>query len=66
MGLSWGVWDATIFDLHPKIILGADVLYDATGKNLVFRSLKLLVFLFCFTELSVTVDFIYLFLVVSL
>lgn len=31
MGLTWGVWDATIFDLRPNIILGADVLYDSSG-----------------------------------
>ncbi|KAG6647193.1 hypothetical protein CIPAW_07G062000 [Carya illinoinensis] len=30
MGLTWGVWDASIFSLHPKVILGADVLYDTT------------------------------------
>ncbi|KAL5752422.1 hypothetical protein ACOSQ2_022929 [Xanthoceras sorbifolium] len=33
MGLTWGVWDAPIFDLFPKIILGADVFYDASGKT---------------------------------
>ncbi|KAK1587713.1 hypothetical protein Q3G72_016119 [Acer saccharum] len=32
MGLTWGVWDAHIFDLCPKIILGADVFYDASGS----------------------------------
>ncbi|KAL1141677.1 hypothetical protein V6Z11_A11G045900 [Gossypium hirsutum] len=32
LGLTWGVWDASIFSLHPKIILGADVLYDAQGS----------------------------------
>ncbi|EFH62639.1 predicted protein [Arabidopsis lyrata subsp. lyrata] len=31
MGLTWGVWDAPIFDLRPNIILGADVLYDSSG-----------------------------------
>lgn len=32
MGLTWGVWDdASIFDLRPNIILGADVLYDSSG-----------------------------------
>lgn len=34
LGLTWGVWDASIFSLHPKIILGADVLYDARGKTI--------------------------------
>ncbi|XP_019422083.1 PREDICTED: methyltransferase-like protein 23 isoform X2 [Lupinus angustifolius] len=28
-GLTWGVWDSSIFNLHPTIILGADVLYDS-------------------------------------
>jgi methyltransferase-like protein 23 len=32
LGLNWGEWDSNIFDLHPKIILGADVLYDTTGS----------------------------------
>ncbi|CAO2827872.1 unnamed protein product [Amaranthus hypochondriacus] len=31
MGLSWGIWDAQIFDLHPQILLGADVLYDSNA-----------------------------------
>ncbi|KAK3037144.1 hypothetical protein RJ639_031031, partial [Escallonia herrerae] len=31
MGLTWGIWDAPSFDLHPKIILGADVFYEAKG-----------------------------------
>ncbi|KAE8697310.1 methyltransferase-like protein 23-like isoform X2 [Hibiscus syriacus] len=36
LGLTWGVWDASIFSLHPKIILGADVLYDArAGHHLI-------------------------------
>ncbi|KAK2991891.1 hypothetical protein RJ640_011580 [Escallonia rubra] len=33
MGLTWGVWDAPSFDLHPKIILGADVFYEARGST---------------------------------
>ncbi|XP_062217985.1 uncharacterized protein LOC133918240 isoform X2 [Phragmites australis] len=28
-GLTWGDWDEPVFDLHPDIILGADVLYDS-------------------------------------
>ncbi|XP_048444439.1 histone-arginine methyltransferase METTL23 isoform X2 [Pyrus x bretschneideri] len=32
MGLTWGAWDASTFSLHPKFILGADVLYDASGS----------------------------------
>ncbi|ESQ28988.1 hypothetical protein EUTSA_v10023706mg [Eutrema salsugineum] len=31
LGLTWGVWDASIFDLRPNFILGADVLYDSSG-----------------------------------
>lgn len=29
MGLTWGEWDSTSFDLHPQIVLGADVLYES-------------------------------------
>ncbi|KAF0934999.1 hypothetical protein E2562_029525 [Oryza meyeriana var. granulata] len=29
LGLTWGEWDEPIFDLHPDVILGADVLYDS-------------------------------------
>ncbi|KAL7192913.1 hypothetical protein ACSBR2_024678 [Camellia fascicularis] len=32
MGLTWGMWDATIFSIHQKVILGADVLYDTSGR----------------------------------
>nr|XP_043606945.1 uncharacterized protein LOC122578949 isoform X3 [Erigeron canadensis] len=32
MGLTWGVWDESIFSLLPQVILGADVLYDSCGK----------------------------------
>ncbi|CAL5353543.1 unnamed protein product [Camellia sinensis] len=32
MGLTWGMWDATIFSIHQKVILGADVLYDTSGS----------------------------------
>lgn len=35
MGLSWGIWDAQIFDLHPQILLGADVLYDSNGMGII-------------------------------
>ncbi|KAG5534547.1 hypothetical protein RHGRI_022610 [Rhododendron griersonianum] len=41
MGLTWGLWDADIFSIHPKIILGADVLYDTSGR-INFVSLVLL------------------------
>jgi hypothetical protein len=33
LGLTWGVWDSSIFDLQPTIILGADVLYDSNGEK---------------------------------
>lgn len=39
MGLTWGFWDASIFDLNPNIILGADVFYDASGKICAFEIL---------------------------
>lgn len=29
MGLTWGEWDSMSFDLHPQIVLGADVLYES-------------------------------------
>lgn len=32
VGLSWGVWDEIIFSLFPQFILGADVLYEASGR----------------------------------
>jgi hypothetical protein len=31
-GLTWGEWDEPLFDLHPDIILGADVLYDSASE----------------------------------
>jgi len=49
-GLTWGDWDEPLFDLHPDIILGADVLYDSASElpsyYTVFFSL-LLLFLKC-------------------
>jgi hypothetical protein len=49
-GLTWGDWDEPVFDLHPDIILGADVLYDSASElpfyYTVFFSL-LLLFLKC-------------------
>ncbi|XP_010545487.1 PREDICTED: methyltransferase-like protein 23 isoform X2 [Tarenaya hassleriana] len=38
MGLTWGIWDAPIFDLRPGIILGADVLYDSSVLQIQFSS----------------------------
>lgn len=34
LGLTWGVWDSSMFSLQPTIILGADVLYDSNGENM--------------------------------
>ncbi|KAJ4788358.1 Methyltransferase-like protein 23 [Rhynchospora pubera] len=42
LGLSWGEWDSNIFNLHPKIILGADVLYDTTGFDDLFATVTFL------------------------
>nr|KJB40121.1 hypothetical protein B456_007G047700 [Gossypium raimondii] len=42
LGLTWGVWDASIFSLHPKIILGADVLYDARAFDDLFATVTFL------------------------
>ncbi|KAG2696509.1 hypothetical protein I3843_07G060600 [Carya illinoinensis] len=42
MGLTWGVWDASIFSLHPKVILGADVLYDTTAFDDLFATVTFL------------------------
>ncbi|KAI9166134.1 hypothetical protein LWI28_026798 [Acer negundo] len=42
MGLTWGVWDAPIFDLCPKIILGADVFYDASAFDDLFATVTCL------------------------
>lgn len=42
MGLTWGVWDATIFDLRPTIILGADVLYDSSAFDDLFATVSFL------------------------
>lgn len=33
MGLTWGEWDTPLFSLAPKIVIGADVLYDTNGRN---------------------------------
>ncbi|CAN8245452.1 unnamed protein product [Cochlearia groenlandica] len=42
MGLTWGVWDASIFDLRPNIILGADVLYDSSAFDDLFATVSFL------------------------
>ncbi|KAL6224454.1 hypothetical protein ACLB2K_003309 [Fragaria x ananassa] len=42
VGLTWGVWDASVFSLHPKFILGADVLYDAKAFDDLFATVAYL------------------------
>nr|GMC57440.1 methyltransferase-like protein 23 isoform X1 [Ipomoea batatas]GMC67722.1 methyltransferase-like protein 23 isoform X1 [Ipomoea batatas] len=42
MGLTWGLWDSNVFDLHPNIILGADVLYDANAFDDLFATVTFL------------------------
>ncbi|KAE8665905.1 Methyltransferase family protein isoform 6 [Hibiscus syriacus] len=42
LGLTWGSWDESIFSLHPKIILGADVLYDARAFDDLFTTVTFL------------------------
>ena len=46
-GLTWGDWDEPIFDLHPDIILEADVLYDSASELLLYSTMfsELLYFL---------------------
>ncbi|KAL9461800.1 hypothetical protein AB3S75_004738 [Citrus x aurantiifolia] len=41
-GLTWGFWDASIFDLNPNIILGADVFYDASAFDDLFATITYL------------------------
>ncbi|RCV05783.1 hypothetical protein SETIT_1G110300v2 [Setaria italica] len=41
-GLTWGDWDEPIFDLHPDIILGADVLYDSANFDDLFATVTFL------------------------
>ncbi|KAL6222235.1 hypothetical protein ACLB2K_005627 [Fragaria x ananassa] len=42
VGLTWGVWDASVFSLQPKFILGADVLYDAKAFDDLFATVAYL------------------------
>ncbi|KAH9662583.1 putative methyltransferase family protein [Citrus sinensis] len=42
MGLTWGFLDASIFDLNPNIILGADVFYDASAFDDLFATITYL------------------------
>ncbi|KAL5200551.1 hypothetical protein ABZP36_021754 [Zizania latifolia] len=42
LGLTWGEWDEPIFDLHPDVILGADVLYDSAKFDDLFATITFL------------------------
>ncbi|KAG5245497.1 hypothetical protein OIU76_002380 [Salix suchowensis] len=42
LGLTWGAWDESIFTLKPKLILGADVLYDASAFDDLFATVTFL------------------------
>ncbi|GAV74724.1 Methyltransf_16 domain-containing protein [Cephalotus follicularis] len=42
LGLTWGIWDASIFSLNPKIILGADVFYEASAFDDLFATVTFL------------------------
>ncbi|XP_076939400.1 uncharacterized protein LOC143608097 isoform X2 [Bidens hawaiensis] len=42
MGLTWGVWDESIFSLQPQVILGADVLYDSSAFDNLLATVKFL------------------------
>ncbi|KAF6166399.1 hypothetical protein GIB67_034950, partial [Kingdonia uniflora] len=42
LGLTWGEWDAPMFSLQPKIVLGADVLYDAKDFDDLFATVAFL------------------------
>ncbi|XP_021714057.1 methyltransferase-like protein 23 [Chenopodium quinoa] len=41
-GLTWGIWEAQIFELHPQILLGADVLYDTSAFDDLFSTVAFL------------------------
>lgn len=42
VGLTWGLWDHPLFNLHPDIILGADVLYDTSAFDDLFATVTFL------------------------
>ncbi|XP_010029646.2 methyltransferase-like protein 23 isoform X2 [Eucalyptus grandis] len=42
VGLSWGVWDESIFSLFPQFILGADVLYETSAFDDLFATVSFL------------------------
>ncbi|PIA27786.1 hypothetical protein AQUCO_07500006v1 [Aquilegia coerulea] len=42
LGLTWGEWEAPIFSLKPKVVLGADVLYDTKDFDNLFATVAFL------------------------
>ncbi|XP_023518702.1 methyltransferase-like protein 23 [Cucurbita pepo subsp. pepo] len=42
IGLTWGVWDTSIFNLRPTIIIGADVLYENSAFDDLFSTVAFL------------------------
>ncbi|PKU84123.1 methyltransferase-like protein 23 [Dendrobium catenatum] len=42
LGLTWGEWDAPLFELQPDIILGADVFYNSTDFDDLFATVTFL------------------------
>ncbi|XP_042440681.1 methyltransferase-like protein 23 [Zingiber officinale] len=42
IGLTWGEWDESVFNLHPQIMLGADVLYDSSDFDDLFATVAFL------------------------
>ncbi|MQM19357.1 hypothetical protein Taro_052360 [Colocasia esculenta] len=42
LGLTWGEWDVSLFSLKPKIVLGADVLYDSSDFDDLFATVTFL------------------------
>ncbi|XP_048231084.1 probable methyltransferase-like protein 23 isoform X2 [Ricinus communis] len=42
LGLTWGIWNISIFDLKPNIILGADVLYESSAFDDLFATVTFL------------------------
>ncbi|XP_022132584.1 methyltransferase-like protein 23 isoform X2 [Momordica charantia] len=42
LGLTWGVWDISIFSLRPTIIIGADVLYENSAFDDLFSTVAFL------------------------
>ncbi|CAN0918846.1 Histone-arginine methyltransferase METTL23 [Linum grandiflorum] len=42
LGLTWGVWESSIFHLQPSFILGADVLYDTSAFDDLFATVTFL------------------------